>query len=74
MFTVIVGLLPSGNSSTRKPFPNVYSQMPSTQGPATTPFDGGAPSAATAMGAWSGALSDDEIWDVLAYVRTFREE
>ncbi|MFO0707807.1 MAG: cytochrome c [Nitrospira sp.] len=28
----------------------------------------------TAMGAWSGALSDDEIWDVLAYVRTFREE
>jgi mono/diheme cytochrome c family protein len=24
----------------------------------------------TAMGAWSYALSDDEIWDVLAYVRT----
>jgi mono/diheme cytochrome c family protein len=24
----------------------------------------------TAMGAWSHALSDDEIWDVLAYVRT----
>lgn len=28
----------------------------------------------TAMGAWSAALSDDEIWDVLAYVRTFRQE
>ena len=28
----------------------------------------------TAMGAWSTALSDDEIWDVLAYVRTFRQE
>lgn len=28
----------------------------------------------TAMGAWSAMLSDDEIWDVLAYVRTFREE
>jgi mono/diheme cytochrome c family protein len=28
----------------------------------------------TAMGAWSGTLSDDEIWDVLAYVRTFRDE
>ncbi len=28
----------------------------------------------TAMGAWSAALSDDEIWDVLAYVRTFREK
>lgn len=26
----------------------------------------------TAMGAWSASLSDDEIWDVLAYVRTFR--
>jgi len=25
----------------------------------------------TAMGAWKHALSDDEIWDVLAYVRTF---
>ncbi|MDH5641583.1 MAG: cytochrome c [Nitrospira sp.] len=24
----------------------------------------------TAMGAWRHALSDDEIWDVLAYVRT----
>ncbi len=24
----------------------------------------------TAMGAWKYALSDDEIWDVLAYVRT----
>jgi mono/diheme cytochrome c family protein len=24
----------------------------------------------TAMGAWSYALSDDEIWDVLAYIRT----
>jgi mono/diheme cytochrome c family protein len=28
----------------------------------------------TAMGAWKHALSDDEIWDVLAYVRTFRQE
>lgn len=28
----------------------------------------------TAMGAWSAALSDDEIWDVLAYVRTLRQE
>jgi mono/diheme cytochrome c family protein len=28
----------------------------------------------TAMGAWSTALSDDEIWDVLTYVRTFRQE
>lgn len=28
----------------------------------------------TAMGAWSYALSDDEIWDVLAYVRTLRQE
>ncbi|HJT20838.1 MAG TPA: cytochrome c [Nitrospira sp.] len=28
----------------------------------------------TAMGAWSYALSDDEIWDVLAYVRTLRSE
>jgi mono/diheme cytochrome c family protein len=28
----------------------------------------------TAMGAWSTALSDDEIWDVLAYVRTLRQE
>jgi len=28
----------------------------------------------TAMGAWSTTLSDDEIWDVLAYVRTFRQE
>lgn len=28
----------------------------------------------TAMGAWRTALSDDEIWDVLAYVRTFRQE
>lgn len=24
----------------------------------------------TAMGAWKHALSDDEMWDVLAYVRT----
>jgi mono/diheme cytochrome c family protein len=24
----------------------------------------------TAMGAWREALSDDEIWDALAYVRT----
>ncbi|MEQ1626388.1 MAG: cytochrome c [Nitrospira sp.] len=28
----------------------------------------------TAMGAWSTALSDDEIWDVLAYVRTLKQE
>jgi mono/diheme cytochrome c family protein len=28
----------------------------------------------TAMGAWSNALSDDEIWDVLAYVRTLGSE
>lgn len=29
---------------------------------------GGKPN--TAMGAWQHALSDDEIWDVVAYVRT----
>ena len=28
----------------------------------------------TAMGAWSTALSDDEIWDVLACVRTLKQE
>lgn len=28
----------------------------------------------TAMGAWKHSLSDDEIWDVLAYVRTLRVE
>lgn len=28
----------------------------------------------TAMGAWKHALSDEEIWDVLAYVRTFAIE
>jgi mono/diheme cytochrome c family protein len=28
----------------------------------------------TAMGAWREALSDDEIWDVLAYVRTLAPE
>lgn len=28
----------------------------------------------TAMGAWKHALSDDEIWDVLAYVRTLGVE
>jgi mono/diheme cytochrome c family protein len=28
----------------------------------------------TAMGAWKHALSDEEIWDVLAYVRTFKIE
>ncbi|MBX3332009.1 MAG: cytochrome c [Nitrospira sp.] len=28
----------------------------------------------TAMGAWKHSLSDEEIWDVLAYVRTFRAE
>lgn len=27
-----------------------------------------------AMGAWREALSDDEIWDVLAYVRTLTPE
>jgi mono/diheme cytochrome c family protein len=28
----------------------------------------------TAMGAWKYALSDDEIWDVLAYIRTLRQQ
>ena len=28
----------------------------------------------TAMGAWRDALSDDEIWDALAYVRTLAPE
>ena len=28
----------------------------------------------TAMGAWREVLSDDEIWDVLAYVRTLAPE
>lgn len=28
----------------------------------------------TAMGAWKHALSDEEIWDVLAYVRTLEVE
>jgi mono/diheme cytochrome c family protein len=28
----------------------------------------------TVMGAWKHALSDDEIWDVLAYVRTLAAE
>jgi mono/diheme cytochrome c family protein len=28
----------------------------------------------TAMGAWREALSDDEIWDALAYVRTLAPE
>lgn len=28
----------------------------------------------TAMGAWSNALLDDEIWDVLTYVRTLARE
>ena len=28
----------------------------------------------TAMGAWREALTDDEIWDVLAYVRTLTPE
>lgn len=28
----------------------------------------------TAMGAWKHSLSDEEIWDVLAYVRTLRGE
>jgi mono/diheme cytochrome c family protein len=27
----------------------------------------------TAMGAWKYSLSDDEIWDVLAYIRTLKE-
>lgn len=33
---------------------------------------GGKPN--TAMGAWKHALSDEEIWDVLAYVRTLGVE
>jgi len=28
----------------------------------------------TAMGAWREALSDDEIWDALAYIRTMAPE
>jgi mono/diheme cytochrome c family protein len=28
----------------------------------------------TAMGAWKHSLSDEELWDVLAYVRTLRVE
>ena len=28
----------------------------------------------TAMGAWKHALADEEIWDVLAYIRTLRQE
>jgi mono/diheme cytochrome c family protein len=32
---------------------------------------GGKPN--TAMGAWKHALSDDDIWDVLDYVRTLRD-
>jgi len=28
----------------------------------------------TAMGAWKNALTDDEIWDVLTYIRTLRQE
>lgn len=28
----------------------------------------------TAMGAWKHRLSDEEIWDVLAYVRTMKAE
>jgi mono/diheme cytochrome c family protein len=28
----------------------------------------------TAMGAWKYALSDDEIWDVLAYIRTLKKQ
>ena len=28
----------------------------------------------TAMGAWKYSLSDDEIWDVLAYIRTMKEQ
>jgi mono/diheme cytochrome c family protein len=32
---------------------------------------GGTPS--IAMGAWTRALSDDDIWDVLDYVRTLRD-
>jgi len=27
----------------------------------------------TAMGAWKYSLSDEEIWDVLAYIRTLKE-
>jgi mono/diheme cytochrome c family protein len=28
----------------------------------------------TAMGAWKNGLTDEEIWDVLAYIRTLRQE
>jgi mono/diheme cytochrome c family protein len=28
----------------------------------------------TAMGAWKHSLSDDEIWDVLAYIRTLGQQ
>lgn len=28
----------------------------------------------TAMGAWKYSLSDDEIWDVLAYIRTMKRQ
>lgn len=28
----------------------------------------------TAMGAWKYSLSDDEIWDVLAYIRTMKQQ
>src|SRR5437762_9426466 len=37
MFTVVFGWLASGNSSTLRPLPNVYSLMPSTDGPCLTP-------------------------------------
>lgn len=28
----------------------------------------------TAMGAWKYSVSDDEIWDVLAYIRTMKQQ
>ncbi len=42
-FTVVVGLVASGNSSTRKPFASVYSVMPSTVAPCVTPGGSAAP-------------------------------
>src|SRR6266567_8922517 len=37
MLTVILGCVASGNSSTRNPFPSVYSVTPSTVGPWSMP-------------------------------------
>ena len=50
MFTVTVGLLASGNSNTRRPLARRYSQMPSTQGPATTALGNATSPAAFAAG------------------------